>query len=83
MQQQIAAVSINFSLGVRLANALVSYMRYIGKMFWSESLSALYPHPGYWPGWQLATASVALLLIFGTGRSFVAKAAKGSQFNPS
>jgi protein O-mannosyl-transferase len=46
----------------RIANALVSYFLYIGKIFWPQGLSVLYPHPGSWPFWQ--TASTALLLVF-------------------
>jgi Flp pilus assembly protein TadD len=33
------------SLGRRVANALVSYVAYIGKMFWPTRLAALYPYP--------------------------------------
>ena len=35
--------------GARLENALVSYGRYLGKLFWPADLCALYPHPGRWP----------------------------------
>ena len=31
---------------VRLGNALVSYVAYIGKMFWPINLAVFYPHPG-------------------------------------
>ena len=33
-------------LQTRLANALVSYWRYLEKTFWPENLSVFYPHPG-------------------------------------
>lgn len=33
------------SIGSRIANALVSYVRYIGKMAWPTKLAVLYPHP--------------------------------------
>jgi tetratricopeptide (TPR) repeat protein len=36
-------------LGLRLANAAHSYLRYLGKMLWPSELSMLYPHP-YVPG---------------------------------
>lgn len=36
-------------LGDRIANAFVSYLRYVGKMFLPNDLSVLYPHPGKWP----------------------------------
>ncbi len=35
-----------FPLRARFANALLSYVLYIWKMFWPLNLSAFYPHPG-------------------------------------
>jgi tetratricopeptide (TPR) repeat protein len=46
---------------IRIANALVSYSAYIGKMFWPVNLAVLYPHPDMLPAWQ--TAASCLLLI--------------------
>ena len=40
-------------LGVRIANAFVSYVRYPAKMFWPENLSALYLRNGDWRAWQV------------------------------
>ena len=61
VQRKGGAVSTSLSFGARVANALVSYVRYIGKLFWPENLSVLYPHPGHWPAWAVI-ASAALLL---------------------
>jgi Flp pilus assembly protein TadD len=36
-------------LGVRSGNALISYCRYLGKLFWPTKLAVFYPHPGSWP----------------------------------
>lgn len=36
----------DLSLRLRLANAIVSYVRYIGKMFWPVDLAVYYPYPG-------------------------------------
>ena len=36
-------------LGVRSGNALISYCRYLGKLFWPTDLAVFYPHPGFWP----------------------------------
>jgi hypothetical protein len=36
-------------LTARIANAVVSYARYLGKTFWPAELSAFYPHPVRWP----------------------------------
>ena len=51
-------------LSVRLANALVAYVRYIGHAFWPVRLSALYPHPGNsLPIWQVTASAAALAAI--------------------
>lgn len=51
-----------FALDARIANAFVAYARYLGKVFWPESLSAMYFHPGYWPAAAVAGA-VALFAL--------------------
>ncbi len=51
---------VSYALDVRLANALVSYVLYIGKMICPVNLAVFYPHPGLWPVW--AVASSVLLL---------------------
>ena len=38
-----------FPIEERLANALVAYVRYLGKAVWPSGLVILYPHPGRWP----------------------------------
>lgn len=58
--------SLTFAL--RCANAVVSYVRYIGKMFWPADLTLIYPHPNLpggvpWTAGQIAAAAVILLLI--------------------
>ena len=35
----------NISLDYRIANALTSYINYIGKMIWPSGLAVFYPHP--------------------------------------
>ena len=52
-----------YSFGVRLTNALVAYVMYMGKMIWPVNLSVFYPHPGIRPLWQVAGASLLLLGI--------------------
>jgi Flp pilus assembly protein TadD len=40
--------------GARIGNALISYCRYLGKLFWPTDLAIYYPYPGDWPtGWVL------------------------------
>ncbi len=64
-QQQAGAVrSIEaFPAGVRIANAFVSYVAYIGKMFWPANLAVLYPHPGLWPPGQVWGAVFLLIAV--------------------
>lgn len=53
-----------FSLSVRMANAVVSYGRYIGKMIWPAELAFFYPHPHekiiYW---QLFGVFILLVVL--------------------
>jgi tetratricopeptide (TPR) repeat protein len=56
------------ALGSRLANALVSYARYIGKALWPSDLSPFYPYPGLhggepWAAWQVGGAALLLLAL--------------------
>jgi tetratricopeptide (TPR) repeat protein len=48
----------------RLENAIVCYVRYIGKAFWPSHLALLYPHPGNsLKLWQAGLALLSLLAI--------------------
>jgi tetratricopeptide (TPR) repeat protein len=61
-----------YSVSIRLENAVVSYVRYVGKLFWPSRLSPIYPHPGHF----LAARQVigaGLLLLLGTGLVFAAR----------
>ncbi len=63
-QRGEAVVSLEqHPLGLRLANALVSYARYLGKTFWPTKLAIIYPLPNQIPAWQIAVAAVVLALI--------------------
>ena len=50
---------------LRMANALLAYVRYISKTFWPADLAVVYPYPHHWPAGLAAGA--ALLLILWTG----------------
>lgn len=50
-------------IGVRVENALVVYVRYIGKAFWPSNLTILYPHPGNALNLWQALASLIVLLV--------------------
>jgi tetratricopeptide (TPR) repeat protein len=47
---------------LRIANALVSYAGYIGKMIWPDNLAVFYPPPPLVPTWQAASAALFLAL---------------------
>lgn len=53
----------NWPIASRIQNALIAYIRYIGKMFWPEKLAALYLKTGEWPEWQVVGATLALVAI--------------------
>ena len=63
VQRKGGAVSTVLTIGERVANAVVSYARYIGKMFWPGDLSVLYPHPGHWPLWQVLACAALLAAV--------------------
>jgi len=48
---------------LRLANALVSYIKYILKLFWPTDLAILYPYPSYVPAWQSIGSLLLLICI--------------------
>ena len=57
-----AVLDVNNSpVAGRVANALMSYARYLGKMVWPEDLAALYLRKAPWPSWQVGLAAMALL----------------------
>jgi protein O-mannosyl-transferase len=49
--------------GKRLANALVSYVRYLAKLFWPQNMAVVYPYPAHIPAWQVAGAALLLAAI--------------------
>ena len=51
-----------FPLTVRIGNALVSYVAYLGKMFWPVDLSVFYPHPLHTLGGGKIIGAAGLLL---------------------
>lgn len=50
--------------GMRVANAVLSYLIYIWKMLWPAGFAVLYPHPGSsLPLWEAVLSASALLVI--------------------
>jgi tetratricopeptide (TPR) repeat protein len=60
----------DFPIDLRVSNATLSYVVYLGKMVWPASLCVFYPHPGTVnigiPAWQVLTS----ILLLG-GLSFI------------
>jgi tetratricopeptide (TPR) repeat protein len=57
---------MEYSLPVRIENAVVAYARYVAKTFWPWPLAPMYPHPGNsLPAWEVVVASLLLLLLTG------------------
>jgi Flp pilus assembly protein TadD len=65
VQRQGGAVAASeaLPLGDRLANALVSYMRYIGKLVWPSRLAAVYPFSRPLPAFSVVCSLLGLLAI--------------------
>ncbi len=54
----------SYSPAVRVENALVVYVSYIGKMIWPARLAIPYPHPGAGiPIWQVITSALILAML--------------------
>ena len=53
-------------LGSRLANAIVAYSAYLGKLFWPSDLAILYPHPRAFSVWPVAAAALLLAVLTAT-----------------
>ena len=47
----------------RVANAMISYMVYLGQFFWPVGLQAFYPRSGITPAWQVGAAAVFLVAL--------------------
>jgi len=64
-QKHGAVVTLKIiSFGSRLANAALSYCRYLWKMIWPHSLSAYYPHPDQsLPLWPAALSALLLVCL--------------------
>ena len=69
--KSMAALEV-LPVGLRVGNALVSYVRYVFMTLWPRGLAVFYPHPGSdLPAWQMAGAALCLTvvtwLMFGFG----------------
>jgi tetratricopeptide (TPR) repeat protein len=51
------------AFALRVANAVTTYLAYIGKMFWPVNLSIFYPFPKMIPLWKTTAAGLLLIAI--------------------
>ena len=65
VQRSAGALMVDvFPFKIRLANALVSYVSYMGKMIWPRGLAVFYLHPGKsLPGWHAVGAGLFLVCL--------------------
>jgi tetratricopeptide (TPR) repeat protein len=52
-----------YPIGVRLQNALISYVAYIGKMVWPADLAVFYPYRPSADAWNVAGAAFLLIAV--------------------
>ncbi len=50
-------------MSLRISNALVSYVSYIGKMVWPQNLAIFYPYPLVIPFWKTTCAGLFLIFV--------------------
>ena len=65
LQEDTGAFTLSLPFSARLANAVVSVPRYLGKFFWPFNLTVCYPHPGHWPAAGVGAAGALVLAITG------------------
>ena len=57
---------VQYPILVRLENAAVSYVRYLGKAVWPAKLSPMYPYPSHsLAAWQAIGAAMILVIVSG------------------
>ena len=63
VQKHVGAVmeAESLPLSARVENALISYGRYLGKLFWPTDLAVYYPRPGQWPMGKVLLAAGLIL----------------------
>ena len=54
---------LKFPLWIRVGNAAISYVKYVGKAFWPAHLALVYPHPGFGISKPAAVLSALAILV--------------------
>jgi tetratricopeptide (TPR) repeat protein len=60
-----ALMGLELPFATRVGNALVSYVRYLGKTIWPVDLAIFYPLPTELPAWQVVGSAALLLVVTG------------------
>ncbi|TIH17105.1 tetratricopeptide repeat protein [Marinifilum sp. JC120] len=63
----------SFPLSLRLSNALVSYVSYLGELVAPLNLAVFYPYPHEIPVWKPALAALFILAVSGVAVRFIKK----------
>lgn len=63
MRAEANATQAKLPLWIHLANAAISYVKYLGKAFWPVNLAPVYPHPGYSISIPAAVLSACTILV--------------------
>lgn len=64
VQKQVAIIRLEqLSVPLRVANAITSYVGYLGKTFWPTKLVFFYPHPVTHPSSAVILSALALIFI--------------------
>jgi tetratricopeptide (TPR) repeat protein len=62
-QHKMSVQDSLYPLDLRIANASVSFVSYLGKTFWPHDLAISYPFPDQLPLWPVLSASLLILVI--------------------
>ena len=60
VQHAAGAVKVSFPIGLRIENALLSFVAYIAQTFWPTRLAVFYPYPREIPAWEAIPAGLAI-----------------------
>ncbi len=66
VQEHAGTVATGMTIGARINNVVVSYLRYVGKTLWPTNLSVFYPSPSHWPTGLVLASAVVLLAVTAT-----------------
>ena len=61
--QSAGGATSGFARALRVENAIIAYVRYIGKAFWPSRLALFYPYPLVLFKWSQVAAALLLLLV--------------------